>query len=263
MTGAPRLEDGMITKIFEDDVAVSRYKDGFQGLSREASHYKKIRGLNCCLMWAIDEALVNDFSKPLPLTTTNIFYIDQSLGCWLYRQLTDMKNGKEYAEVLGNKIKNLVVGAGETAVSTMAPAMLVEGGIITAGAATPAGLIISALFLFLHALEDDRDALDRQVQLLYKYVTRQNQDILSTPIALIFKTQRAVLKRPRELYDPPGLGAEPEVLTANEFTIEGWDGAVASALGESLKIGSFVFSHYSKSDRDAFMNDVKREVSGS
>ena len=259
---APRMEDGIITKIFEDDDAVSSYLDGYGKILTGAKRHEKISGFNCCLMWAIDESLVNDFSKPLPLTTTNIFYIDQSLGCWLYRQLTDMKNHKEYKEVLGNKIKNLVVGAGETAVSTIAPAMLVEGGIITAGAATPAGLIISVLFLFLHAIEDDRDALDRQVGLLYRY-KKQNEEILSTPIALIFKTQRAILKRPRELYDPPGLGTEPEVLTANEFTIEAWDGAVTSALGESLKIGSFVFSHYSESGRDTFMDDVKREVSGS
>lgn len=259
----PRMEDGIITKIFQDDDAVGNYLNGYGKILIGEKRHEKVSGFNCCLMWAIDETLVNDFSKPLPLTTTNIFYIDQSLGGWLYRQLTHMKNKREYTEVLGNKIKNLVVGAGETAVSTVAPTMLVEGGIITAEAATPAGLIISVLFLFLHALEDDRDALDRQVQLLYEYTMEQNQEILKTPIALIFKTQRAVLRKPRELYDPPGLGPEPEVLTANEFTIEAWDGAVTSALGESLKIGSFVFSHYSESARDAFMDDVKREVSGS
>lgn len=213
-------------------------------------------------MWSIDAELIDDFfintSKYLPLTTTNILYIDQSLGGWLYEQLTYIKNDKHFKSAFKDKIKNFTIGAGETAVSTAVPIMLVEAGIITSELATPAGVLICVLFLFMHAVESPSE-LDVQIKTLHKYMI-PTDGILNTPVALIFKTETAIYKETRQLWDAPGSGPEPQILVAHKFQIEPWDGTVFAAGGAELLTGRFTFDHYSELEKTEFFNKLKTEV---
>ena len=99
-------------------------------------------------MWSIDENLVNDFSNFLPPTITNIFYIDQQLGVWLYNQLNHMRNSKEYANALKDKIDNFFVGIAEIVVSTGLPMVLLQKKESIAAEATNTGRCNNMYILF-------------------------------------------------------------------------------------------------------------------
>lgn len=256
----PRMEDGIITRVFKNSAEITRYKNELGEVGASALENDKISGLYCCLMWSINESLVSDFSKSLPLTSTNIFYIDQSFGGWLYEKLNFINNEIKYNNSLKDKLKNFFVGAGETALSTSIPILLVEAGIITSEAATPAGVIICIILLMMHLLETDDNDLEKGIELLHSYMMDTGKE-LKTPIALKFKTKRAVLTKPRGLLDPPGGAGKEQPYTANEFTIEEWDGTVIGALGEPLQYGDFRFEHFSKSGTEKIYEELKKSLS--
>lgn len=254
----PRMNNGIITKVFEDKIAIVQYKSGLGNVGAQVLFRNRISGLNCCLMWSIDENLVNDFSKPLPLTVTNIFYIDQMLGGYLYSQLSYMKNDAEYKNLLKDKIINAGVGAGEITISTGVPSMLVELGIITKKMSTPAGVLICICFLFMHAFESPSE-LDKHLQKLHQFMI-QSDNILNTPVALIFKTQTAIYKEPWSYLDPPGPGPESQILSVHEFEVEPWDGTLYAAGGAELQTGKFTFDHYSELSKSNFIDKLEQEV---
>lgn len=246
----PRMEDGIVTRIFKNSAEIDRYKDGFGAVEPSALKNNKISGLYCCLMWSIDENLVNDFSNFLPPTITNIFYIDQQLGVWLYNQLNHMRNSKEYANALKDKIDNFFVGIGEIVVSTGLPMVLAEEGIIAAEATTPAGVIICIFFLIAHAFENEDDILNKMIELLHEHVMI-SEEILDTPVAIKVITQRNM--------ESKGLGLNTEFVTRNDFKIELWDGTVIGALGETLQCGKFIFSHYSEVSKGKIFDELEKQ----
>ena len=246
----PRMEDGIITRVFKNSAEIDRYKDGFGAVEPSALTNNKISGLYCSLIWSIDENLVNDFSNPLPPTITNIFYIDQQLGVWLYNQLNHMRKSKEYANALKDKVKSFFVGIGEIVVSTSLPIELANEGIITAEATTPAGVIICIFFLIMHAFENEEDILNKMIKLLHERVMI-SEGILDTPVAIKVITQRNM--------ERIGLGFRTEFVTRNDLKIEFWDGTVVGALGETLQYGKFTFSHYSEASKGKIFDELENQ----
>ena len=243
----PRMEDGIITRVFKNSAEITRYKNELGEVGAFALENDKISGLYCSLMWSINENLVNDFSDFMPPITTNIFYIDQKLGVWLYTQLNYIKNNKEYANALKDKVNNFFVGIGEIVASTGLPIALADEGIIAAGATTRAGVVICIFFLIMHAFENEDDILDKIIELIHGHVMI-NEEILDTPVAIKVITQRNMERK--------GLGFNTEFVTRNDFKIEFWDGTVIGALGETLQYGKFIFSHYSEVSKGEIFDEL-------
>ncbi len=243
----PRMEDGIITRVFKNSAEITRYKNELGEVGAFALENDKISGLYCSLMWSINENLVNDFSDFMPPITTNIFYIDQKLGVWLYTQLNYIKNNKEYANALKDKVNNFFVGIGEIVASTGLPIALADEGIIAAGATTQAGVVICIFFLIMHAFENEDDILDKIIELIHGHVMI-NEEILDTPVAIKVITQRNMERK--------GLGFNTEFVTRNDFKIEFWDGTVIGALGETLQYGKFIFSHYSEVSKGEIFDEL-------
>ena len=246
----PRMEDGIITRVFKNSAEITRYKNELGEVGAFALENDKISGLYCSLMWSINENLVNDFSDFMPPITTNIFYIDQKLGVWLYTQLNYIKNNKEYANALKDKVNNFFVGIGEIVASTGLPIALADEGIIAAGATTQAGVVICIFFLIMHAFENEDDILDKIIELIHGHVMI-NEEILDTPVAIKVITQRNMERK--------GLGFNTEFVTRNDFKIELWDGTVIGALGEALQYGKFIFSHYSKASKGKIFDELENQ----
>ncbi len=208
-------------------------------LEKSVSAYKQKPGRNCIVTWTHSNESLEEFVSDSKITFY-IMYMDQTFGKWLYELLRDILDKINDLTKEQKKRKALATNMLETAGgayggnAAIGFAGLAAGEPISAAVGTLVGLILSAVFVVGHYLEDTESFLEKLCGNMMEHY-HSGYKGMYTPIRM------AGSREYNGTWDTKG---------RDVIDFSRWDGTVVGALGQEYRCGTFTYVIYTKSILD-------------